>query len=128
LLQKGLTISHQFLLYEDEDGIVWLLDKGDVICSCCHKRTPKENAQKVSPMTFPSTKSSWIADDKKDFPRGSGNIQKKYVRQNPNVITQQPLPKQNPPNPPEKEKEKPNCCKLCCIECGTCCVGLLHGT
>ena len=53
-------------------------------------------------MEFPPPKSSESSTEKKDFSGGSGNSQKKYVRKNPNVITQQPLPKQKPPNPPEE--------------------------
>uniref|UniRef100_A0A7E4W8Y8 Ras-associating domain-containing protein n=1 Tax=Panagrellus redivivus TaxID=6233 RepID=A0A7E4W8Y8_PANRE len=41
LLLHGLTASHQFLLYEDEDGVVWLLDRGRDGCPCC--RTPSIN-------------------------------------------------------------------------------------
>uniref|UniRef100_A0AC34R2L8 Uncharacterized protein n=1 Tax=Panagrolaimus sp. JU765 TaxID=591449 RepID=A0AC34R2L8_9BILA len=157
----------KFLLYEDEDGVIWLLDKGTDFCKCCKPNLQKEeissskqnstgnnqnprktrpfdvviyrpqiqtsaNTNKISPTELSASKLSSDITTTSRFPLETQNNPKKYVKKPANVITQQPLPsKQKMPNPKPAQKEtekeeKPNCCKLCCIECGTCCVNLLN--
>ncbi|KAI1724693.1 hypothetical protein Ddc_05942 [Ditylenchus destructor] len=146
LLSRGMSVRHNFLLYQDEDTEtnedngkqIWLL-KGQNECDCCERNIESTVAKDVPPpystSASPCTPRTRIPDHdtlrKNIYAKSpiANSSSKSSLVSSATIVTQPKASDRDKTKfmsaTKEKKKSTECCCRTYCVECGRFCVSIL---